>query len=190
MVNNKDYLMAEDKQLMNAYDSINKITNYQKVGCKEMKDSKNSDYYEKLIERLDNKYNNIIGNYGTQFTNYKMYLAKQDFFSGDDGTDAVFDKGLASSIFSKDVKVKSPPKSLTKTTPGLISKEEAKEELFERSDNIYKDSLKYGEQWADQNWYVGNPYSETTSLNEVNNFRGPVGKYTATVIRIENKLGK
>ena len=164
------YTLTEDKQLMDAYDSINEITRYQKIGCGEMNDTKNSKYYEDMINDLDENYNEIITQYARQFENYKMSLAKQDFFTEKDGTDVEFDKALGLSVFSKNVTIKNPTNAVgANKPPGVGSVDDAKQKLFDRSDDIYKKSMNYGEQWADQNWYNGNPLSGTTSLKEVNN---------------------
>ena len=52
MGNNGEYSISEDTQLMSAYDSINKITNYKKIGCTEMKDTKESSYYEDQVTMI------------------------------------------------------------------------------------------------------------------------------------------
>ena len=175
-----EYMQDENKTIMSAYDSINKVTNYQKIKCLDNGNVNSSTYYENIFNNLDGSFNNIIGEYKNEYLNYKMYLAREDFFH-EGGPDEVnyntdvdvqawktFDKGIASSYKNSD----DPSLKGVKNYKALINNEQHSEQ--EKMKTIiqqnYKQSYTYGYRWAhhNDNWSPGLPVDPNSTKTNIN----------------------
>lgn len=199
-----EYLQDENQTIMNAYDSINKITNYQKIKCLDNRNVKSSTYYENIFSNLDGSFSDIIGDYKNEYINYKMFLAREDFFNEGppDTTDytvdvdlqawKTFDKGIASSYVNSD----DPSLKGVKKYKDLINNEEHSEQ--EKMKTIiqqnYQQSYDYGYKWAhaNDNWSPGQPLDPKNTITNIQDLEMKLvllqQKLSNTKVKLENDI--
>lgn len=204
---NNEYMKDENESLMNAYDSINKVTNYQKIECKDRDTVKSATYYENIFNDLDGNFNDIIAKYKDEYVNYKMFLAREDFFyeGSPDSTNYTVDENLpAWKTFEKDISnsyensddpslqgVKKYKDLLNKVNEKKISEDEKMKNIIK---NNYKQSYQYGYSWAygGDNWSPGqslDPRSTITNINTLElNLVGLQQQLSTTRVKLENDI--
>ena len=204
---NNEYMKDENESLMNAYDSINKVTNYQKIECKDRDTVKSATYYENIFKDLDGNFNDIVAKYKDEYVNYKMFLAREDFFyeGSPDSTNYTVDENLpAWKTFEKDIYnsyensvdpslqgVKKYKDLLNKVKEKEISEDEKMKNIIK---NNYKQSYQYGYSWAygGDNWSPGqslDPRNTITNINTLElNLVGLQQQLSTTRVKLENDI--
>lgn len=203
-----EYMQDENKSIMNAYDSINKVTNYQKIKCLDKYLVKPSTYYEDNFSNLDGSFNDIIGKYKNEYVNYKMFLAREDFFndgSPDETNFNVNETIPAWKTFKKNIST-SYTKNVEPSLEGvnkykdLLNKVKNKEISSEDDKmrytiiNNYKQSYNYGYNWAysGDNWSQGQSLDPKTTIKNINTLElelvGLQQLLSTTKVKMENDI--
>ena len=161
-----DYSTKKNKILTKAYNKINKVTNYQKLKCKEPVEYE-SDYYEEQITEINEAYYDIIDAYQKQFIKYKMSLARSDFFD-DSHLDSLADDIIDREIVRSDVEENVKYDDVFGQKRNLFSAEatgftEYESEIIK--DN-YKKNYNKGEQISIGMWDTGNGGWSTATTSE------------------------
>lgn len=199
-----EYLQDENQTIMNAYDSINKITNYQKIKCLDNRNVNSSTYYENIFRKQDGSFSDIIGDYKNEYLNYKMFLAREDFFNegSPDTTDYTVDIALpAWKTFDKSIarsyeEIDDPALKGAQKYKDLINNEKHSEQEKMKTliKQNYQQSYDYGWQWAHENdnWSSGIPADPKNTITNIQELEMKLvllqQKLSNTKVKLENDI--